>query len=378
MAQHARHVVVGEGHTRGARCARHVDSRKIHRIDDVAVLQEVRELVGCHHSTVFFRLFGAGADVRHGNDLVVMEQAGLGEVAHIAAQDAGFQGLEHGFLVDHAFTRKIQQHGAGLGGCQRLCIDHVPGGVNGRNMQRNVVGACQQRMQVFHLLHFVGQAPGRLDGKRRIVTQYLHVQGQRGAGYHRTDGTQADNTQRFAAQLVASKTGFFLFQQFGHFTGIGHAMQRLGVGNAGQHAACGQQHAGQNQLLDGVGIGTGRVEHHNAFFSVFRHRNVVDACACAGSGQQRIGHGFVMQLLAAQQEGVWMGHVAAHFELRTGETVQPLDRNGVVGADFVHDGWVLSGVSAKWRCGWWMRQPHRGLRGVRRRLLARRPRPARA
>ena len=336
MPQHTRHVLVRERDAGCALRARHAHGRKVHRIDHIAVLQKVHELVGRHHGAVLFGLGRAGANVRHGDDLVVVEQAGLGKIAHIAAELARGQRLQHGVFVHNAFARKVQQYRARLGHAQCFCIDHVAGRIQRRHVQRDIVSARQQAVQVLHTLHLVGQAPCCFDRQGGVEADDIHAHGQRRGGYQRTDGTQAHNAQCFAAQLATGKAGFFFLQQFGHFARIGHAVQRLGISNAGQHVAGGQQHAGQHQLFHRIGIGAGRIEHGDAALAVFINRNIVHARTCARSGQQGFGHGLAVQFLAAQQIGIGVGHIAAYLEVLARKAIQPFDGNGVVGSDFVH------------------------------------------
>jgi hypothetical protein len=135
-----------------------------------------------------------------------------------------------------------------------------------------------------------------------------------------------------------AKRAFFLFQQGGHLGGVRHVGERLNIGHAGQDAARGQQHAGHDQFLHRVGVGARCVEHHDAQLAVLGNRHVVDACAGTRHGQQRLGHRHALQLLAAQQEGIGVADVAADFIGLARKPVQALDRDLIVGSDFVHGG----------------------------------------
>ena len=123
-----------------------------------------------------------------------------------------------------------------------------------------------------------------------------------------------------------------------HLGRVRHLGERLHVGHAGQDAARGQQHAGHDQLLHRIGVGARRVEDHDAQLAVLGDRHVVDARAGTRHRQQRLGHRQTLQLLAAQQERVGVADVAADFIRLAGKPVQALDRDLVVGSDFVHGG----------------------------------------
>ncbi len=149
-------------------------------------------------------------------------------------------------------------------------------------MQTDKVSIGHQRAQVLDFVNLAGQSPCGINGQGRVVAKHGHTQIDCHAGHHGADGAQADDTKRFTCQLLAGETLLLGFQQFGHRCVIGHFIKGVDVGHARQNAARRQQHAGQNQLLDRVGVGAGRVEDNNATFSAVADRHVIDTCAGTG------------------------------------------------------------------------------------------------
>ena len=272
----------------------------------------------------------------HRDHVGLAQQCRLGEVTDVFAQPALGQTAPDRLGVHDGLACKVEQHGAWLDESQRIRVDHVSGGVHGGHVQRDIVGPGQQRRQVFHSRHLAGEAPGGVYRQRGIKTQHLHAHRQCHVGDHRTDGTEANNAQRLALDFTAGKAGFFLFQQLRHGVGVGQGRQRVDIGDAGQDTPCCEQHAGHYQFLHRVGIGTRRIEDHNALLAVVGDRYIVDAGTSAGHRQQRPGHFDIVQFLAAQQKRIGVTDVATDLIRLAGKPLQPADRYLVVGSDLVH------------------------------------------
>ena len=75
---------------------------KVHGVADVAVLEEVAQLLGHHHRAVLLGLAGRGAQVRQRHHLRVVLERVAREVADVGVQLAGVERREHGRLVDDA------------------------------------------------------------------------------------------------------------------------------------------------------------------------------------------------------------------------------------------------------------------------------------
>ena len=347
MPEDARDIFIGEGDARCTGAALHADLREVDRVNDVAVLEIIHQLVGRHDRAVFLGFFGAGADVRHGYDLRMAEQRRFGKVADVLAKPAAVQTAQDGRRIHDRVAGEVEQHGPFLDHRQRIAVEHVPRRVDRRHVQRDVVGAGQQRLQVLHAADFVRQAPGGVDRQHRIKADHLHAHGQRHVGNHRADRPQTDDAERLAADLVTGEAGLFLLEARRHLGGILQVAERLHEIHAVDDAASAQQHAGHHQFLDRVGVGTRGVEDDDSLLAIFGDRNVVDARTGARDGEQRRRHVDALELLTAQEEGVGVGDVTADFVRLTGESIEALDRDLVVGSDLVHGNVALKGGCGK-------------------------------
>ena len=112
--------------------------------------------------------------------------------------------LKRGF-VDQAAARAVDDAHALLGLGQVFAAQDVAGLVGQRRVQRDEVGACQQRVEIglFHA-HF-DRAFGRQEG---IEGDDLHLEAQCTGGDDRADIARADQAQRLAGDFHAHKAIF--------------------------------------------------------------------------------------------------------------------------------------------------------------------------
>ena len=99
-------------------------------------------------------------------------------------------------------------------------------------------------------------------------------------------------------------------------------------GGAGQDAAACQQHAAQDELLHGVRVGAGGVEHDDTGFGALVERDVVHASAGAGDGEQVFGQVHVVHGGAAHEHAGSLRDVV-------GELVVGSEQVGSLGGDVV-------------------------------------------
>ena len=70
-------------------------------------------------------------------------------------------------------------------------------------MDGDVVAQREHVVQVHAVVYLAGQVPGGINGDVGIVAVDLHAQLNGAVGHPGTDGTQTDDTQRLALDLVA-------------------------------------------------------------------------------------------------------------------------------------------------------------------------------
>ena len=247
---------------------------------------------------------------------------------------AALQRTRHGLLVDQGVAGKVEEDHAVLGLRDLVAADHATGAVVGGHVDGDVVGVLEDVGQTAHVMHVVVEAEGRHGGEVRVETEHVHAQAPAGVGDHGADGAEADDAQGLAGDLGAAELVLGLLGGFAHVLVLGVAGDPLG---AADDVARGQQHACHDQLLDGIGVGAGGVEDHDALLGAALQRDVVDAGAGAGDGQEALGELDLVHVGAAH-DGCVCG-----VELLGGREalVQPVE---ACGGDVVH---AVHGVHTK-------------------------------
>ena len=313
--------------------ARLADVRQVDAVGDIAVDQIIAQLGSRHNRAVGFTFGGAGAQMRRAGNPLDTQQLLAGEIAEILCDLAAVQGIQQSGVVHQLTAGKVQHAHALLAHGKRLSIDGMAGRGQVGDMDGQVIAAGQHIAQRDAVLHTARQAPCGINGDIRVVPQYLHAQRHSRIRNARADGSQADHAQRLATQLGTDKLLFALF----HILGNGVApFQRLRPVHGIHHitAACHQRT--DDQLCHRVGIGTGRVEHHNALGSAGIHRDVVGSRTCAGDRQKAVGHRHIVHIGAAHQNAVRCAGIVVDLKLVGGQLAQPGRGDGVQRFDGIH------------------------------------------
>jgi hypothetical protein len=153
-------------------------------------------------------------------------------------------------------------------------------------MQADEIAVLDQIFDRWRLSDLRRQTPGGIDGDFRVVADDIHAQAYRCIGNHRTDCAETDDTQR--ATGSSCPTNAFLpastcLCRPRHRPPAADEAHRRG------QVARTHQHAGDDQFLDRVGIGAGRVEHHHATLAHRLDRDVVGTGAGATDRQHAGG-----------------------------------------------------------------------------------------
>ena len=189
------------------------------------------------------------------------------------------------------------------------------------------------------------QAPGGVDRDLGVVAEHVHAELDRRVGDQATDLAQADHAQRAAGQLVAGEALLAVLDRLVH---VGNS--RVKAGDKAQRrcdVARGQQHAGEHEFLDRVGVGARGVEDRHAARAHQAHRNVVGACAGAADGAHAVGDRLVVQVGRAQQQRVRRGDVRADRVQLGRQARQAIGRNLVEDAD-AETAWSGGAISHAW------------------------------
>ncbi len=184
------------------------------------------------------------------------------------------------------------------------------------------------------MLHAVGDTPGGGDGNVRIVADDLHAQIDCRVGHERADGAQAHDAELLAEDLA---TGKCLLRLFGRLADGGVVGVFAAPDGAVDDAAAAEQHAGDDELLHGIGIGAGGVEDDDALIGATIERNVVHTGAGARNGQQAGRELGLVQLGAANEDAVGLREVVDEL-VAGGQLVGALLRDVVEAVDARHVG----------------------------------------
>ena len=264
---------------------------------------------------------------------VLLEQVAR-EVADIGVELARVQGSHRGGVVDDAVAGEVEQDRALLHDPQALGIDHVAGLVREGDVEGDEVRTREQIVHAHRRLHVRRQLPGALDRDGRVIADHLHPQGAGGIGHQDPDGPQPDDAQGTPGQLEADE---------GLLAGL-HRLVDLAVRPgqpAGEAPGLGdvarrQQHPGQDQLLDRIGVGPGGVEDRHAQLGHARDRDIVDPGPGAAYGPNRLRQRHIVHIRRAHQDGVRVGDLRGDLIAVPWQPVQTGDGDVVQGEDLVH------------------------------------------
>ena len=129
----------------------------------------------------------------------------------------------------------------------------------------------------------------------------FHAESNGCIGDHNADRPEADDAELLSGYLRSRKLLLLFFRALLQVIGRFLVLQPL---DSAHDVAGSQQHAGNDEFLDAVCIGTRRVEYHNALLRTGFDRNIVDACSGAGDGFQLVAEGHFLHICAADQDGV--------------------------------------------------------------------------
>ena len=307
---HLGHIVVDDAqaaHTHAGQ--RHI--RQVHAVFDVAIAQVVIQLPGGHDGAAVLALRGAGTQVGHGDHVGRLENGLVGEVGDVFAYLTAFQGFGHGFVVHHLGPALIQDADTGAHLLEGGGVQQVMGAVGIRDVEADIIAVLENLIDAVGVENVTGQLPGGVDGHEGVIAIDGHAQVQGGVGHQGPGGAQADDAQGLAQQLRPGEVGLALLHQGGDL--LPPARDGLHPLNAAQHVPGGQHHGADLLLLHGFGVGAGAVKDRDAMLGAGLHGDVVGAGPGPADGQQLGRKGVIVQVGAADQQGLGPLHIRAHM-----------------------------------------------------------------
>ena len=326
-------IPVHDGNTTGLGADTHIAIGVIDGIDDVAVFQEVHHLTDRLLGAVILGFFRRSAQMRNGDDAFHTGGAGIGEVGDIAVDLAGLQCFFQGIVIHQLVSGKVQDQNTvdHLGEC--IGIEHFPGGIQQRGVQRNNVAIFVDLIQGLHMDHMAVQVPGSFYADIGVIAVDLHAQLSGGVGQRATHSAQANNTQPFVGDLMAGKLALALFHLFGN---IGIILVLLNPVNACHHITAAQKHAAQRQLHNAQSIGAGGIEYRHTSLRAFLQGDVIDAGTGSGNGQKIVSKFHIVHGRTADQNGLGLIDIGV-FRVIFRPKCLALGGNGVKIMQLIHN-----------------------------------------
>jgi hypothetical protein len=217
-----------------------------------------------------------------------------------------------------------------------------------RHVDGEVVAAPAEVVEAVHAMHLARHVPRVGDREVGVVAVDVHAEGYAGVGDMRADGAQSDDADALAHDLASHE---------GLLRGLRLLVDVVVVGmlaapvDAAEDVARADQDETHDQLLDGVRVGSRRVEDDDAVLGIALVGDVVDAGAGAGDAADGLRQLEVEDVLGAQENGV-----DGVVEL-VGEVVVTAEPREVLGLDVVVQLDVAHATSK-----WTMRLPMRARR----------------
>ena len=262
----------------------------------------------------------------------MLVRRGAREVADVAAQAVLVEGLDDGGLVDDLGAGEVEQDGARLHERELLHGDHAVGRVDERHVDGEDVGLLEDLVHVGGALDVGGQLPGVLDRHGRVEADDVEAEAEGRVGDLDADGAQADDAEGAAGQLEALELLLAGLDGLGHGVSVG-VVELVGVAGRGDEVAGGDEDAREDELLDSVRVGAGRVEDRDAELGHPGDRDVVRAGAGAADREQGGGNLHVVQLGGADEEGGGLLDAGADLVEGVGEAGQARAVDRVEGLD---------------------------------------------
>lgn len=121
-----------------------------------------------------------------------------------------------------------------------------------------------------------------------------------------TNVTKTDNGESLSHDLTATEQSLVLLNAL---PGLSALSEGLHVVNTVDDATGTKKHTAKDQLLDGIGVGTRSVEDGDAQLGHASDGDVVGAGTATGDGTDGVGDLLLLELVAAEEDGVSVGGV---------------------------------------------------------------------
>lgn len=283
--------------------------REVDRVLDGAVLEEVLDGVGSHGGGGILGLLSRGTKVGKDNGVLVIAAKIIGEVSDVSAISTVKESL-HGLGIHELATSKVEEDSIALAVVDDVSTNDTVGAsltLDVRDVETDVIGISAGSLDAVDESDLTGKLESTLDGKTGVISNNVHSKG----GGSIPSGTGAnvsktDNSKTFAHNLTATEQSLVLLDAL---PGLSALSKGLHVVNTINDATGTKKHTAKDQLLDSICVGTGCVEDGDAQLGHARDRDVVGTGTATGDGTDGVGDLLLLELVAAEEDGVGVGGV---------------------------------------------------------------------
>ena len=290
-----------------------VDGRKIHRVANRAVAQEIAHRRRRLDPNELLRFFGGRGDVRRRDHLRQLRERpvggrlGLEHVERRGGDDAAVDRAAQRRFVDELAARGVDQPDARLASREPPIVEEMARLGRRRQVQRQIVGRGADLVERQEL-----DAEPRRDLRRdvRIVRDDAHAERAGALRNLLADAAQAGDAERLAAQLGAEEALLLP-------PGVLH--RAIGGGNRSRH----RQHQRARVLGDADAVRARRVDDENSAAARGGDVHVVHASARARDDPQagrRVEQARVHFRRTANEQRIGVGEIAGE---RVGRSARP-------------------------------------------------------
>mmetsp|Transcript_10394 Transcript_10394/g.24236 ORF Transcript_10394/g.24236 Transcript_10394/m.24236 type:complete len:531 (+) Transcript_10394:130-1722(+) len=315
VREHARLVLCADREADGV-LGRGGEGRRgeVDRVADGAGLEVVADGLGGHGRGGVLGLAGGGAEVGDDDGVGVVPEyvvREVGDVPPVKLVEVFFQRVR----VHELPPREVKQHSALLHGAHDVTANNpvrATLALDVRYVERDVVRVPHGVEDAVCQVDGAGQLEGRLDGESRVVAGYRHAEGLCVAGRGGADVSESDDREGLSLDFPPAEEGLVLLDPL-----LGQSLlaEAFHVVDPVDDPPRSEEHAGQDQLLDGVGVRPRRVEDRYSQLAAPADGHVVGPRAAPRDGADRVGDLVLLELVTPEQDRVGVGRLVASLDL---------------------------------------------------------------
>ena len=153
----------------------HIDSREIHRVLNVSIIDEVNYFLYCHYGAIVFGFFSACSQVRNNDGISHLHDRRRSEVGYVSTNLARFKRSSHSFSIDKRIARKVQHNRAFAHLGTGIKTNHAFGIVCGRHVYGDEIASTIDFVHVGDMMYITIDIPCCVHRYKRVVAIDFHT-----------------------------------------------------------------------------------------------------------------------------------------------------------------------------------------------------------